>query len=277
MTDTSPNNQGSAPRSRPLFNWSPNKDTAFALYTLLLIWLLYWAGNTLVYTITGTPRPDGELVWWASFLRFLLFIMIGTIFLGVYFPTRYIAVGRGGKLEDLGIRRDNLPFALGLSFVVTVAVLAGLAGQGMLALAPADLPGHLFLGLATFWEPFFVHAWLQMRFEKAFGLGPAILLAAGSYALYHVGSYGLDHLAVTAAFGLAMAVLFAITRNFFSIWPLAWMLSGVIGPTGEVSVPPVGEIILIAFLLALQLFALDWVAKEGRLYGPKDKGHTAAL
>ncbi len=41
------------------------------------------------------------------------------------------------------------------------------------------------------WEPFFVFGWLQLRFERAFGILPGILLAGiamGTYHLEHSGS-----------------------------------------------------------------------------------------
>lgn len=42
-------------------------------------------------------------------------------------------------------------------------------------------------GAVSLFEPLFVFGWLQLRFEKDWGVLPGILLAALGYALYHVG------------------------------------------------------------------------------------------
>jgi hypothetical protein len=63
------------------------------------------------------------------------------------------------------------------------------------------LPQVLFNGVIL-WEPFFVHAWLQLRFDRAFGIVPGILLAGLSFAAYHTGTYPPSGLIILLISGL---------------------------------------------------------------------------
>ena len=58
------------------------------------------------------------------------------------------------------------------------------------------LPNIAYNAIA-FWEPLFVFGWLQLRFERAFGIIAGILMAALSFAAYHIGSFPMEALIVS--------------------------------------------------------------------------------
>jgi membrane protease YdiL (CAAX protease family) len=78
-----------------------------------------------------------------------------------------------------------------------------------------------------FFEAVFFRGFIQGTLEAAIGAAPAVLLAAGLYALYHVG-YGMGGSQMGFLFGLGVvyAVAYRITTNVLIIWPLLTPLGG---------------------------------------------------
>lgn len=73
------------------------------------------------------------------------------------------------------------------------------------------------------WEPFFVHGWLQIRFERAFGAGPGVVLAAAAFGLFHLGAVAPTDLLVLLVVGVVHAALFrAFGRTLLVLWPVLW-------------------------------------------------------
>lgn len=62
----------------------------------------------------------------------------------------------------------------------------------------------LIVGIYALWEVVFVYGWLQLRFEEAFGIVPAGILAGLCFSLYHLayGWYDLSGLVGLFIFGL---------------------------------------------------------------------------
>jgi len=73
-----------------------------------------------------------------------------------------------------------------------------------------------------------------MRFEKAFGTIPAILIAAAFFALHHVAYGEPISLLYTGHFmgGLIFATIFRITRNILILWPFFISTTGLIYDLG---------------------------------------------
>ena len=55
------------------------------------------------------------------------------------------------------------------------------------------------------WEPFFVYGWLQLRFERAFGVIPGIALAAVCFGAYHIGTFPLSGVVTLLGLGVFLA------------------------------------------------------------------------
>jgi len=80
------------------------------------------------------------------------------------------------------------------------------------------------LGLYSLWEVIFVFGWLQLRFEEAFGIIPAVVLAGISFCLYHAGYgwFARAHLMSLFVIGIMMAMVFRMTKNLLILWPFLW-------------------------------------------------------
>lgn len=113
-----------------------------------------------------------------------------------------------------------------------------------------DLAPHLLVNALALWEPFFVFGWLQLRFERAFGVLPGAVLAALSFGVYHLGTFPLSAVLALVGFGLLYAALFrALGATLLALWPLAWAVGSGIGTLqggfafGWASVP--GAVVLL--------------------------------
>ena len=79
------------------------------------------------------------------------------------------------------------------------------------------------------WEPLFIHSWLQLRFERAFGVLPGILMVGIGLAAFHIGSIPNQFLLELFVSGVIFAALFRLTRNLLVLWPLAWGVTASVG------------------------------------------------
>src|ERR687890_1855602 len=99
------------------------------------------------------------------------------------------------------------------------------AQQPDIELVPLLLANGLIL-----WEPFFVYGWLQLRFERAFGVIPGIGLAAVCFGAYHLGTFPLSGVGSLALLGVFFGVLFRVSGgNLLALWPLTWAVTSSIG------------------------------------------------
>src|SRR5829696_4590917 len=151
----------SAAREIFALRWQPGADTAVALLTAVLMVGFYYANahaQSAVFSL-------------------IVFVILTNGILNVLFPAYYVLVVRKEGLNQLGITRRWWWIALLLSAVVSVLSWPQL--QQIVAQHPGtDLVPLLLANGLILWEPFFVYGWLQLRFERAFGIFPGIGLAA---------------------------------------------------------------------------------------------------
>ena len=204
----------SAARETFALRWRPRGDTAVALLTVVLMVGLYYAN-------TRAQGPVFSLV---------VFVILTNGVLNVLFPAYYVLVVRREGLNQLGITRRWWWLALLLSVVVSVLFWPQL--QQVAAQQPNIdllLPLLLANGLIL-WEPFFVYGWLQLRFERAFGVIPGIALAAVCFGAYHIGTFPLSGVVTLFGLGVFFGVLFrAAGGNLLALWPLTWAVTSSIG------------------------------------------------
>lgn len=220
--------------------WDPGLDTLLALATLLAFWGCYWAGST----VHGAFLHGGILV-------------IGTLV-----PAWVVLRRRGEGLEGLGITRRFLR----VSLLVSLVLGAGSAYQ-LLFLAGergADVLPHLIGNLLVLWEPLFVFGWLFLRWERAFGWLPAILLVGIGFALQHVGSVPLPVALGFGAFAIAFGIVFALVRNLAILWPLFYPVASGIGTLQSGLVFGWVDVASGAVLLAAQVAILAIVLRGAR-------------
>ena len=183
--------------------FDPGADTVVAVLSLLALWGIYF--------YQSTSGSVGSL---------LLFLLVGNLGLTVLFPIDYACHRRSEPLSAVGITTDGWRRALLASAIGALALSPGLLFADE---SPAVLLPHVIAVGLMLWEPFFVHGWLQIRFERAFGAGPGIALAAASFALFHVGAVAPVDLVALLAFGTGHAALFwAFDRNLLVLWPVLW-------------------------------------------------------
>jgi hypothetical protein len=192
------------------FTWSPSSDTLVAVLTEIAMIAAYWATTHLLSRGWDTVLVLGVLT---------------NLGLNVLFPVWWITWHRREPLSELGITTRH--------WLRSLLIGAGLAAFSAFGLrrraAGTEWLPHLLFNAVILWEPFFVFGWLQLRFDRAFGIVPGVLLAALSFAAYHIGSYPPAMLVVLLIFGLFYAVVFRLTSNLLILWPLLWSMGSSIG------------------------------------------------
>jgi membrane protease YdiL (CAAX protease family) len=228
---------------RPLLalRWQPGRDTAIALLTALLMLPVYYIG-THNHGLIGL----------------LVFVIFGNGVLNVLFPAYYLLVIRREKPEQLGITTRRLWLAVLLSALCSLFAWKGLQRE-LAAHAGVDLLPQLIFNGLILWEPFFVFGWLQLRFERAFGILPGIVLAAASFGAYHLGTYPLSGVAGLVLFGLVFAILFRTTKNLLVLWPATWAVVSSIGTLQGNMQFGWDQVAIYAVILLVQIVAIGWM------------------
>ncbi len=238
----------SAARETFALRWRPRSDTAVALLTAVLMVGLYYAN-------THAQSPVFSLV---------VFVILTNGLLNVLFPAYYVLVVRREGLNQLGITRRWWWLALLLSVVVSVLGWPRL--QEVAAQHPdADLPLLLLFNGLILWEPFFVYGWLQLRFERAFGVIPAIALAAMCFGAYHIGTFPPSGVVSLVVFGVFFGVLFRVAGgNLLALWPLTWAVTSSIGVLegGLGGLVGWSDVAVYALLLIVQVALIALMARQ---------------
>lgn len=145
----------------------------------------------------------------------------GGLLLGVAGPVVYTVWVRGRPLRDLGVGLHNLRTTLALALLLGTAQFA-VTLWGYRLPAPVDWVPLLVMALTVgLFEAVFFRGFIQGRLEESFGAVPAVVGAAGSYALYHVG-YGMGASELWFLFGLGIvyAIAYRVAGNILVLWPL---------------------------------------------------------
>ncbi|MGE5263022.1 MAG: CPBP family intramembrane glutamic endopeptidase [Acidobacteriota bacterium] len=193
------------PQSMTLVRWQPSSSTVAALVTE--------AGMIIAYAILG---QNGDNVGVAALIG-LLIVPILAVVIPVYWTTM---VERQG-LAALGITSRHWLLSLLLGLGLCLVVIAPLLFATRITATPERWLPMAAAGAFSLFEPLFIFGWLQLRFEKDFGVLPAILLAALCFALYHIG-YLPQQMTSQFYSAAAFAVVFRFTLNLLVTWPLLW-------------------------------------------------------
>jgi len=229
----------------PWVRWSPGRDTYVALATLIYFVPSYYLGAN-----TG------------SLFGLVNFLFATTVVL-VVLPAYYVLRVMGRPPSEIGFTTRNLLPSLGLSVFLVLRYLPVL--RAALASIPEAnvLPHLLYCGLCL-WEPFFIHCWVQLRFEDAFGIVPGVLAAGVCTAVYHVGTFPAGMVLRLGGYGLFYGVLFRLTRNVFTLWPLAWAGASAMGTIAGGFVFGWGHAALYGGVLLVQLLSIWLFSGSGR-------------
>ena len=147
-----------------------------------------------------------------TILNPILFGLTGTLVVCVIFPLYWMVVRKEKSIGTLGITRKHSSISLLVGFLLGAFVFWGY--YRTFGLSAAIIPA-LIMGIYSLWEVIFVYGWLQLRFEKPFGIIPAILLAGLCFALYHLGYGWSDIPGFIQLFivGGVTGIIFRITKN----------------------------------------------------------------
>jgi membrane protease YdiL (CAAX protease family) len=230
--------------------WRPGQDTVVALLTAFLMVPVYYLGS---HDTTGI-------------IGLLVFVVFGNAILNVLFPAYYVLIVRKERPEELGITTHRIWLALALSLVWSLMCWKGLQRE-MQQHPDADLLPQLIFNGLILWEPFFVFGWLQLRFDRAFGTIPGILLAALCFGAYHLGTYPLPGVVTLVVFGIIYGILFRLTRNLLTLWPLVWSISSSIGTLQGGFHFGWGEVGTYAVILLVQVVTIAWMIGHAGLEG----------
>jgi len=195
--------------------FDPDFETVLAFLSLLGLWGVYYYQSTNDSTIA-----------------LLAFLLIGNFGLTILFPLYYTCYVRGEPLSAVGITTDGWKPAVAASTLVAILLTPGLL---VIDEPAAVLVPHIITVGLMLWEPFFVHGWLQIRFERAFGAGLSIPLTTAAFALFHIGAVGAAGLLMLSVFGLLHAILFRVfDRNLLVLWPILWAIGASQGTLDSV-------------------------------------------
>ncbi len=229
--------------------WQPGQDTLVAAATALLMVGFYYAN-------AHSRNPAVNVAW----------LVGANMCLNVLFPIAYVLYVRRQGLDAVGITARWWWLAALISILWSIRSWPALQAAAMRR-PEVDLLPHVVGNGLVFWEPFFVHGWLQLRFERAFGVIPGILLAAACFAAYHVGTYPLE---IVQRFFIAVAIhaaLFRITRNLLTVWPLTHAITSATGTLRGAFIFDWTADAVRAGLLAVEfaaIAAMAWYARRHR-------------
>lgn len=232
--------------------FDPGVDTVLAFATAILFSLIYYFGAHTKSAIAS----------------FVIFTVLGTGIVCVLLPAFYMLVVKSEPLDSLGITKRRWRLSLAISLFFAAGSLPSVL-QLVEQTPGADLAPHLLVNGLLLWEPFFVFGWLQLRFERAFGILPGIILAALCFGAYHLGTFPLAGVLGLVGFGVFYAVLFwTLGANLLVLWPLTWAVGSGIGTLqggfafGWESVPS-AMVLLLVQAAVITLFARSSEKRAG--------------
>jgi len=202
----------------------------------------------------------------------------GGLLLGVAGPVVYTVWVHRRPLRDLGVGLHNLRATLPLALLLGAAQFA-VTLWGYELPAPEGWVPLLVMALTVgLFEALFFRGFIQGRLEASFGTVPAVVGAAGLYALYHVG-YGMGPGELWFLFGLGIvyAIAYRLAGNILVLWPLLIPLGSFFNnlEAGDIELPW-ASIAGFADVLALMALVL-WLARrrqrrqEARVLSPIGK------
>lgn len=157
------------------------------------------------------------------------FIIIRDVFqigiIGLLFP--FLLMAKNNEFEAAGLKFNKplkyLLFSILLgALIIPQFIFADMSSIGLHSIIPA-----FYIMVASVFEIIFFFIFLRYNFEKAFGIIPAIILAAGFYSLHHAG-FQPEFLKLFIV-GLVFISIFRIANHWLICFPLWW-----IGALGDV-------------------------------------------
>ena len=226
-----------------LFSWGPTAET-----------LVAFLAGLVVVALSAAMIPARRLPCLSIAIR-----DIGQMLLaGVIFPLVYIQ-SRGESLRDFGLSFARWHIFIPINIVLGAALLPMFLSQTP---PPAgfrlDWWKVAFIMCAGIFETLFFYAFLRTLFERAFGVVPAVILAAVFYSFHHAGfqpEYGK-----LVFVGLMFASVFRIANSALMIYPFFWGVGAsydvlVQSHKASAILHPEARALYLGFFMAAAIFA----------------------
>ena len=201
------------------FRFQPSIDLLVVLASFLVLvisvyitWQIVTPANTIVFFIFCGP--------------------VSMFVSGIVVPIVYNSLVKKRPLSEMGISKKYWKRSLVLSLIISFLFLTN-PGMARITIPPFMelLPLILFEIAQGLFFAIFFFGWVQMRFEKAFGAIPAILIVAALFSLHHIGYAGysayIPQIWVHFFGGIVLAIIFRITRNILILWPFFISMVGL--------------------------------------------------
>lgn len=151
-------------------------------------------------------------------LWYFLFYHLGYgVILSLLVPIWYVRKNEHLTYDAFGIKKVKL-----IGYIVILAFIAFSIGGQLINLKFKDIHFEMLplsiapLLMTTFFEEFLFRGFMQTRFEKAFGLIPAIILSGLAFSLYHLGYPGfrsLNEIVLLLFVGIMFALAYKLSGN----------------------------------------------------------------
>ena len=193
-----------------LFRFNFTKDTAVAFAAGAVMIAL----SLLMLPFMGASLFDKI----ASFVLRDLLMIFG---LGVVFVSLYVERNKDG-VKSIGFtgKRNVLSLLLNVLFAAGLLAMFLKEGRPQGILEAKNLYAAAYILVAGIFEMTFIYGYLRARFEKAFGIVPAILLTAAFYSFHHAG-FQPEFLHLFFV-GLMYSAVYYITQNLLIVFPFFW-------------------------------------------------------
>ncbi|MGA2142075.1 MAG: CPBP family intramembrane glutamic endopeptidase, partial [Brevinematales bacterium] len=156
-----------------------------------------------------------------TLLFYLLYQGIFALGICIFVPVFYTLHYRKERLSSIGITSEKWLKAVLVGVLIAVLTAGGSMIHKTLFIPAAGKLAYLIVCLimSTLFEEVFFRGFLQTRFEKYFGMVPAIVIAGICFALYHIGysdMRNINDIAILAAVGIVFSISFRITGNIIT-------------------------------------------------------------
>jgi magnesium-transporting ATPase (P-type) len=244
----------------------PNRDTAVAFALGLLV-----IGISAILPLFTADAPGDTIAY------VLLRDVIMVAGLGFLVPIYYTLFVKKRGAGELGFTKKKwlasliIGLALGVFFLLNFVGEAGQEGQSVFLDAGAISP-VFYLMLVGAFEVVFFYVFLRQQFEEAFGVLPALALAAAFYSLHHAGFQ--PEFVKLFFVGLIYAATFRLTLNLLAVYPFFWgvggcwdvlVMSDAVAGSGILNSAARG--LLLLALMAAALACVYWKSKGTKAAG----------
>lgn len=162
-----------------------------------------------------------------SMIDTIIFYDVGLLFFaGVLIPVFYTRYSRRAALREIGLARAKWKLSSLIGLIATAVFVApALMGANLSGLGRPDVfvPLLILILVSGFFEAVFFRGFIQLTFERGFGIIPGILIGSIMYSLYHIGYPGwatVQNILSLFLVGMVYAVVFRTTSEILNQWPI---------------------------------------------------------